>query len=478
MSQSKNIKYYIYSIIGILIMFGTGFLPAIDPITPVGMKVLGVFIGTIWLWSTTENIWPSVLGIVALGTTGYCTIPEAIANGMSSPILWQLLLIMIIAGGICETPFSTVVINWFMTREAVQGRPWLISAIFLFLTYILVILINIPALILMWTLFYKMVDLVGYTKGEKYVSSMIVGMFVAFIFGNCFFPFTGIRAAMIGAFTNMSGETISYSIFMLVALVLAVCCLILYLLSMKIIFHVDVSKIKGFSVNQLSEQTIKLSLSEKIAIYGFLIGMSFIALMGIVPATSGLGKILNSLSLSGIVAIILVFLSAIRINGVSVVNVPKLASKYIQWGVLFIIIAILPIANAISAEETGINAMVAKIFTPIFEGKSTFVFMLLITLLILILTNIGSNIGMGMILLPIVVQVAQLVHANTAVIALLVIYLANIAYVLPGASPLAALLYGNEWIKVKDIYFYGIFALILTELIVCIVIYPLLSVIM
>ena len=35
--------YFINSIIGLALIFGFGFLPAIEPLTPLGMKLLGIF---------------------------------------------------------------------------------------------------------------------------------------------------------------------------------------------------------------------------------------------------------------------------------------------------------------------------------------------------------------------------------------------------------------------------------------------------
>ena len=40
--KSKDMKYYIKSVIGLLIMFGFGQLPPIDPLTPMGMRILGL----------------------------------------------------------------------------------------------------------------------------------------------------------------------------------------------------------------------------------------------------------------------------------------------------------------------------------------------------------------------------------------------------------------------------------------------------
>ena len=50
-SKKIDVKYYLFSIIGLLFMFGFGYLDPPDPITPMGMKIGGIFIGLLFLWS-------------------------------------------------------------------------------------------------------------------------------------------------------------------------------------------------------------------------------------------------------------------------------------------------------------------------------------------------------------------------------------------------------------------------------------------
>ena len=57
------------------------------PLTPVGMKVLGIFIAVLFLWSTVGLAWPALMGIVALGMSGYCTVNEAIALSLGSSVV-------------------------------------------------------------------------------------------------------------------------------------------------------------------------------------------------------------------------------------------------------------------------------------------------------------------------------------------------------------------------------------------------------
>ncbi|MEE0510048.1 MAG: aryl-sulfate sulfotransferase [Peptococcaceae bacterium] len=75
-------------------MFGFGQLSPIGAITPLGMKILGIFIALIYCWSTVGIIWPSLIGILAVGFTGYDTVNDAIKNAMGNDTVWQLFFIM------------------------------------------------------------------------------------------------------------------------------------------------------------------------------------------------------------------------------------------------------------------------------------------------------------------------------------------------------------------------------------------------
>ena len=66
-SQSrKNTVYYINSLITLILIFGFGFLPPIAPITPVGMRILGILLGLLYGWTlvgfgpASLVRWPSV----------------------------------------------------------------------------------------------------------------------------------------------------------------------------------------------------------------------------------------------------------------------------------------------------------------------------------------------------------------------------------------------------------------------------------
>ena len=56
--QKYDAKYFIKVIIGLIIVWCFGFLPAPEPMTQVGMRLIGIFFGTIWLFSFAGALWP------------------------------------------------------------------------------------------------------------------------------------------------------------------------------------------------------------------------------------------------------------------------------------------------------------------------------------------------------------------------------------------------------------------------------------
>ena len=63
-TKPKKDLYLVHMAIGIGIMLLFRFLPLNLPnVTETGMEILGIFIGTLYLWSTSDPIWASVLAI-------------------------------------------------------------------------------------------------------------------------------------------------------------------------------------------------------------------------------------------------------------------------------------------------------------------------------------------------------------------------------------------------------------------------------
>ena len=86
--ESQRMKYYIHSLICVVIMFGFQFIPPFtDSITQTGMDALGIFLGVLYGWTFVSMIWPSLLGMVACGFTGLMTVQDSFLQGFGADIV-------------------------------------------------------------------------------------------------------------------------------------------------------------------------------------------------------------------------------------------------------------------------------------------------------------------------------------------------------------------------------------------------------
>ena len=70
-TTKKQSLYPLHLVIGFGILALFWLLPPIDPITPLGMRCVGAFLCMVYLWSTVETMWPSLVGLFVLAISGY-----------------------------------------------------------------------------------------------------------------------------------------------------------------------------------------------------------------------------------------------------------------------------------------------------------------------------------------------------------------------------------------------------------------------
>ncbi|WP_283171236.1 hypothetical protein [Curtanaerobium respiraculi] len=135
--SSKSIAYWVNSAICLTIMFGFGQLPAIAPLTPLGMNVLGIFFGLLYGWITVGIVWPSIFGLMALMLVGGMR-PKALFNAsFGDPIVVMMFFIFIFCATISYYGLSRFISLRCITIKAVSGKPWAFTFVFLLSIFLL-----------------------------------------------------------------------------------------------------------------------------------------------------------------------------------------------------------------------------------------------------------------------------------------------------------------------------------------------------
>ena len=97
-----NLRYLVNSVIAVAIMAFFRFIPPFGSLTPLGMTLLGIFIGLIYAWICVDMVWPSVLGLAMVGFTSYAeggvasVFTAVISNDVVQMLLWLLVFAAIL----------------------------------------------------------------------------------------------------------------------------------------------------------------------------------------------------------------------------------------------------------------------------------------------------------------------------------------------------------------------------------------------
>ena len=193
-TSKKRDLTLLHFIIMLLIIFGFGALKPFGAITPLGMKMMGVFLGLLYGWITCGMLWPSLVGWIAIATTGIMESPKAVfMSGFNSDIIIFMLFILVLVQMLSDSGAINNVVNFIITRPFLQGRPWIFSFVFLFACGLLSALGQAyAAFFLGWGLLFGIFEKVGYKPYDLYAGVMVIGVVASAMPFGLMFPFKDI----------------------------------------------------------------------------------------------------------------------------------------------------------------------------------------------------------------------------------------------------------------------------------------------
>lgn len=480
MTISKNRKHYFHSIIGLCLMFGIGFIPPIEPITQIGMQVGGVFIGLLYLWTTVGILWPSLLGLGALALCDCANITDVLAASFGNSVTILMIFILALVGVIEMAGIPDYIIQYIMTRKIIEGHPWLFTIIILIGTYITAVMAAIVAAFLFWSILYKLFDNIGYKKGDKYPKLLLFGVAYATCLGTFLMPFQGMGLLLTGTMQSVIVDsTLPYFSYILVNLLLSIISIFIYVLAMRFIFKTDVSLLSNIKTEMFHENELPpMTRLQKFLAFYLVFMIIALLLPSFLPKSWLISQKLNSLGSAGIILILFAILCIIRVNNKDLVDFRTLAQKKIAWELVFLTAMALAISGYLTKPETGISDLLTQFLNPIFLDKNSTMFIFLLCLLAVLLTNIANNGVIAMLIMALSCLYVGNYQMNPAIVVILLSYCTNIAFLLPASSMFGAIVHGNEWLNSKDIYIYAIFVAIVAILITAFIGYPLAAILL
>lgn len=200
-------------IVTLLLMFGFGHLPCFGPVTPLGMQLLGIFLGLVYAWTATSLLWPSLLGIAAISLWGIMPMTEFAKVSFGNSTVVFIFFIFIIVEAIQEAGLVAWLGNWFMSRKIIFGRPWLLTFMILFGAYVAGTLVNeFAAILIFWSIYYTIAQRFGFKPFDKYSTLMILGIMICGgTAATSTLPFKVGPLIWLSAYTQFTGEAVDFA---------------------------------------------------------------------------------------------------------------------------------------------------------------------------------------------------------------------------------------------------------------------------
>ncbi len=453
----------IHIIIGIVLMFAGWFVPPFSTVTEVGCKILFIFIGVIYLWSTVESTWSSLLALVAIGFSGYSSgLSATLTSGFGNTTVILVLFSMILFGGVVESGIAKYIARFFLTRKISNGKPYVFCAIFTFGIFVVSALTNVfSTLMLAWPLAYAILDELKYTKEDSFSKYFVFSAFIGSILGQITIPFRGSKIGLIKAFESAYGGSLNYLMFIALDVIMVVFLIIGLQLLCKFVYRCDVSKMKQFTVDYFDKDPLPpMNATQK-----FYLAVCFLYILNILIPTVlnqelSFVVFLNKFGTTGITIVWVVFCCILRLDGQPVLNFQKVAVKHVKWSVLLLVIIAIMMSNALTADATGIKPLIMSVVNPILGNRGPWGAACILMIFSFLITNVANNFVCASIIMPIwgtyaaETGISAAAAPAIATATLLCLYL---AFLTPAASPYAGMLYGNrDWFTPKEILKLGI----------------------
>lgn len=486
-NAKKERMTLIHSLIGVAIMIGFRFLPLNLPeVTQTGMDVIGIFLGTLYLWTFVDPMWASILSICMIGLSSYAPMPAVLKECFGNPTLAQSLYMMVMAGCLVCYGVTAYIGRFFITRKFTNGKPWLMTFVICIGAFCIAAFVNsFTGIFLFWPVMYDVFKETGYKQGDAYPRVVLTLIVVSALIGFPVAPYAQNGLALLKNFYNITANVpggpveVNNAAYLAASLTYGILAISACVLYSKYVIRPDVSALKEFDVEKANKNPLPpMSLSQKIIAGAFILLVLLMLIPSIVkgiPVIDYIGKASNGLGL-----LMVGILAAIRINGKPCVNVGEVLSKNVSWQSYYIIAAAMLLGGVMTAESTGVPKMLEVLLSPIFNGMSPLVFTVAILVMAGILTNLCNSLVIGMILQPIIVTYMLQSGADPRpIVTVMILFVLMSAAITPAASPFAALLHGNkEWIETKYVYQYTVPMVLMEFVIGVLIIVPMLNILM
>ena len=342
--------------------------PPVAPLTAVGMRVIGIFIGVILMLSIVDTVWPAMLAIVLLGQSGVCTVNEAIAGSIGNWIIYFVLMSFIMTHALNESGFTDRLVAKFMSIKLVSKSPWIFTISLGVLGMLLGCFMDqVPATAFMLAFVSRIYKELGYTSRDAYPHVANILTVFGVNIGGAMTPISHSLAILgIGIYEGATGESLSLFSYLAFGVPTGLILFVLLCVAVRLLTRPDMSKFKDFKIENVVKKQGPMTLREGTTAVVFFVTVIMWILPGVLKMFSDTAWVnaFNSFGITFWAILSVVVMAVIHIDGRPLLDVRTVVNQSINWGILIFISIGVYLGSAMSADSTGIVAAIQQNITP------------------------------------------------------------------------------------------------------------------
>ena len=457
----------------LVIMLGIGMIPAPEPMTQLGMKIFGIFLGMIFGWIFIEIGSVSIIGIVVFILTGCGDAATTFAGTFGTQMTMMILAILFLVAYAQEQKLGDFVADWMMHRKSIKGKPY-----FFFFTYLLACFLvsfvsnAVAAMYIMLSIFQTINEKAGFKKNSKESSLFILGILISTLLAETSLPVKGTAAMYIGFYSNLTGSIFNGVLYTVAMIPFCLAVIMLYTLICKLLFRPNFNQLVE-AIELLSQKpSLQMNTEQKRSIFVIIAFMLCLMLPGISLPFS-FWSIIQGLGTGGMSLLCIAFFYFLSIDGKPIFNLSTL-TKGFSWDVLFMVCAISFVAGQLTTPQTGLQDLLQATIYPFFESLGPVLLVIFLIVFTVILTNLINNFVAGSLMISFASILLPAFPSLTLDAMFIILTIASMtAYALPSACPNTAIAFGlKEYVSFKGMIFYGVIVTTILTVFLCIAVWP------
>jgi sodium-dependent dicarboxylate transporter 2/3/5 len=453
--------------------------------TALGMSRLGLLVFAI-IWWTLAPVPLAVTTVAALGAgvlLGALTMTDAFA----APTHWVMWFVIGTFGlsAALEAPgLNRRFALTFLSAPITRGRPYAFLFMFLLSAAVMSTVISSTVVAVVWlSLATTIFAALRLQKGDPFAETTAIGLAWAANVGGIGTPVgTANNVVAIGLVAQGTGVTPTFLTWSLIGMVTALVIIAIVFLVIRYVMQPDLSHIGGDETPAFVEDGWQrlgpMTTSEKWAI--FWVGL--VLLLWVVPdvahfvASPAAARFVDERM--GLVVPALLVPVAMCLIPVGRERRPVLTwdiwARNVEWGMVLFIGGVLSIAAAVAAPQTGVPEALGRAFEPLLGGLPEYVVVLVLSMGVVAVTGVMSNLATITIFLPLALAVSTGLGIGHPVALGSVLGMgASLDYLLPSGAPTNAIVAGSGWMRVGVMLRYGLIIAFITGLVLTFLTYPL-----